>query len=87
MLYFNDFIKILDIIQDYHKERQVWQEDYPYIIDIRVNSGEATEEEKEYLLKLPLYKEIIINKYKIFVHKKHYLCVNFPKHEYIHVPF
>ena len=28
-----------------------------------------------------------INKYKIFVHKKHYLCVNFPKHEYIHVPF
>lgn len=49
MLYFNDFIKILDIIQDYHKELQDWQEDYPDIIDIRVNSGEATEEEKEYL--------------------------------------
>lgn len=49
MLYFNDFLRVLDIIQEYRRELQNWQEDYPYIINIRVNNGEATEEEKEYL--------------------------------------
>lgn len=59
MLYFNDFIKILDIIQDYRKDLQDWQLEYPYYIDSLVSRGEATEEEVEYLKELDIkLKEI-----------------------------
>lgn len=62
MLYFNDFIKILDIIQDYRKELQNWQEGYPYSIDMQVNIGEASEAEKEYLREYNLELEDLRNK-------------------------
>jgi len=49
MLYFNDFIKILDIIQDHRSFYREWQTEYPLYIDNLVNIGKATEEDKEYL--------------------------------------
>ena len=75
MLYFNDFIKILDIIQDYRKELQDWQEDYPYNIDMRVNNGEATEEEKEYLrecnLELEELRSRISSRLAVYIDSPH----------------
>ena len=62
MLYFNDFIKILDIIQDYRNELQEWQLEYPYYIDNLVNIGKATEEEVEYLKELDIKLEEIRSK-------------------------
>lgn len=62
MLYFNDFIKLLDIIQDYRKDLQEWQLEYPYYIDNLVNLGEATEEDIEYLKELDIKFEEIQRK-------------------------
>jgi hypothetical protein len=57
MLYFNDFIKILDIIQDYRKALQDWQLGYPVHFEVLINNGEATEEDREYLREYNLLLE------------------------------
>lgn len=59
MLYFNDFIKILDIIQDHRSFYREWQTEYPHYIDNLVNIGKATEEDKEYLREYNLRLEAL----------------------------
>lgn len=59
MLYFNDFIKILDIIQDHRSFYREWQTEYPDYIDNLVNIGKATEEDKEYLREYNLRLEAL----------------------------
>lgn len=59
MLYFNDFIKILDIIQDHRSFYREWQTEYPHYIDNLVNIGKATEEDKEYLREYDLRLEAL----------------------------
>lgn len=49
MLHFNDFIKILDIIQDHRRALQDWQLGYPAYLEVSINNGEATEEDKKCL--------------------------------------
>lgn len=59
MLYFNDFIKILDIIQDHRSFYREWQTEYPHHIDSLVNIGKATEEDEEYLREYNLRLEAL----------------------------
>lgn len=59
MLYFNDFIKILDIIQDHRSFYREWQTEYPHYIDSLVNIGKDTEENEEYLREYNLRLEAL----------------------------
>jgi hypothetical protein len=75
MLYFNDFIKILDIIQDYRNGLQEWQLEFPYYIDSLVSRGEATEEEVEYLkecdIKLEELRSKITARLAVYIDSPH----------------
>ena len=62
MLYFNDFIKILDIIQDHRKALQDWQLSYPVYLEVSIDNGEATEENKECLREYNLRLEELRSK-------------------------
>lgn len=75
MLYFNDFIKILDIIQDHRSFYREWQTEYPYYIDNLVNIGKATEEDKEdlreYNLRLEALRSRTSSRLAVYIDSPH----------------